>query len=170
MILTLVLGALALVGSFFTWCYIHEKAHVLMVKYLVGLQWAEIKPYPHVDKVAGFRWAGCRYLPERNPTPTENALISLAPRLPGIVACAMAPLAVFLSMWALIPTMLWIIFWGAGIVDLINGSLGISQYSDLKKAAAGFKISPWLLRPLMLLALPTLTVISLYVIAFLSGF
>jgi hypothetical protein len=141
-----------------------------MVKYLVGLQWAEIKVYPHVDKVAGFRWAACRYLPERNPTETENALISLAPRLAGIVACAMAPLAVFLSLWSLPVTLIWLIFWGAGIVDLINGSMGISQYSDLKKAAVGFKISPWLLRPLMLMALPTLTVIALYVVAFLSGF
>lgn len=165
MILTLVLGALILVSSFFTWAYIHEKSHILMAKYLVGLEWYKIKVYPHIDKVAGFRWAACRYLPKRNPTPTEDALISLAPRLPGIVACALAPLFVFFASFGITPALIWLIFWGSGVVDLINGSMGISQCSDLKKAVANLKISPWLLRPLMISALPTITMVVLLVVA-----
>lgn len=169
MTLLFILGAISIIGSYFAWSYIHEMSHILMAKYLVGLEWYKIKVYPHVDKRLGFVWASTRYMPKRKIESTERALISLTPRLPGIVACALAPLFVFLGIFGDIPSLLWLIFWGAGVVDVITGSMGISKTSDLKRAAYELKLSPWLLRPLMLLALPTVSVVVLLAVTLIAS-
>jgi len=81
----------------------------------------------------------------REATPDEDYQISIAPRYANMVACAMFPLTALMSgpfAW------LWAVFWAAGLVDLVYGSIGYSQYSDLRKAAVVKGISPWLLRGL----------------------
>lgn len=128
---------LTIAASFYGWCYIHEMSHILMAKKRVGLKWYRLKLYPHKYN-GSWRWAACEYMPEKPPTPVDEALISLAPRIPDLFACWLfvgTPMVHWLFGSGLF-TLIWFIFFGAGIVDLINGSLGLSPHSDLQKAAA----------------------------------
>ena len=157
MLTLLLFAAACLVGSFFAWATIHEVSHLWAAKKLVGVSKYKIKPYPHIHPTAGFRWAGVEYWPERKIEPTESALISLAPRLPDMLAAAMCPLALLVgSLLGLFPAVAWFLFWGSGVVDLLQGSMGYSEYSDLRKAAAALNISPWILRSFAIISLPSL--------------
>ena len=79
----------------------------------------------------------------KEPTDEDKAWISIAPRFPGVLAAFMFVLTGFTSGWL---ALIWAIFWGAGLVDMFVGSLGISQYSDLQKAAKGFGRVPLMFR------------------------
>lgn len=143
--ISLILIPLLAVASYFAWTAIHEYSHLLMAKRTVGVTKYEMKLYPHKGPGGGIRWGSVRYWMEREATPDEDYQISIAPRYADMLACAMFPLTVCFAgpvAWV------WAVFWGAGLVDLINGSLGISEHSDLKKAAKVKGISPWLLRGL----------------------
>jgi len=157
MLTLLLLAATCAVGSFFAWATIHEVSHLWAAKKLVGVSKYKIKPYPHVHPTAGFRWAGVEYWPEREVEPTESALISLAPRLPGMLATMMCPFTLLIgALLGLFPAVMWFIFWGAGVVDFLNGSVGYSEHSDLKKAAKALNISPWVLRSFAIISIPSL--------------
>jgi len=103
-----------------------------MAKKRVGLEWFKLKLYPHMNE-GSLRWAACEYLPKKQPTPEDVALISLAPRIPDLLACWLFILTPLFSGWFAVA---WFIFFGAGIIDLINGSIGFSPNSDLQKAVA----------------------------------
>ena len=143
MTLQLIVAALLAVISYFVWCYIHEMAHILMAKKLVGMQRYDLKVYPHRTKSNMFVWASCQYWLNRKATDKEDGLISLAPRIPDALAVLMFPLAGLMSGWLFI---FWAVFWGAGLVDLFNGSLGIRVQSDLRRASVSFKINGFLMR------------------------
>ena len=128
-----------LTGVFFAWAYIHEVAHLYVAKRTVGYEWAEIKPYPHVDPEAGFRWAAFRYLPKRLATPEETFRISLAPRVPDLAATLLLVLGLALlplNWWTFVP----LAFLGGGWVDFITGSLPRGFNHDLSKA---FRAKEW---------------------------
>jgi len=143
MIAMIIVGILLAIASYFAWSYIHEMSHILAAKKTVGITKYELKIFPHVDPVAGWRWAACRYWMKRQPTDKEEAQISLAPRIPDSLAVIMFIFTGFMTGW---PALLWGVFWGAGLVDLIVGSLGISQHSDLQRGANKLKWNPWALR------------------------
>lgn len=131
--LSVILGVVSVVAAYFLWCYIHEMSHVLMVKKLVGIQWYKIRLLPDF-KSGSIRFASCQYLPVRERTDDEIAAISMAPRIPDLIAAFLLPFgALFLGGLLL---QFWIIFLGAGVVDLIWGSIGYSPSSDLRTAAA----------------------------------
>jgi hypothetical protein len=67
--------------------------------------------------------------------------MSIAPRFADLLAVAALPFAWLLHGWCF---WIWSIFWGAGLVDLITGSIGWSDRSDLRRVADGF--GPWVLR------------------------
>lgn len=81
----IIFGILLAVASYFAWSYFHEKAHLIGVDKTVGLVKYEMKLYPHKGEY-GFRWASVRYWTKREPTDKEQAIISLAPRIPDLVA------------------------------------------------------------------------------------
>ena len=143
MIAYIIVGVLLAIASYFGWSYIHEMAHIIAAKKTVGLAKYELKIFPHIDPTAGFRWAACKYWYEQKPTAGNQALISLAPRIPDALAVIMFALTGLMSGWL---ALVWGIVWGAGIVDLIVGSIGYSQFSDLRKAAVSIEWDPWILR------------------------
>lgn len=125
--------------SFFLWTTIHELSHIAAVKMTCGASIWRIWPYPHVNK-GSFYWARAMWWPLRQVNSEEQIWISLAPRIPDVIAALLFPLFLALHWW--IPA----IIAGAGLVDLFTGSLGIRDHSDLRRAARAWKLSPWVLR------------------------
>jgi hypothetical protein len=140
----IIVGILIAIVSYFIWSYIHEMSHVLAAKCTVGVTDYEIKIFPNKHPVTReWRWASYQCWFKREPTPDEQAIISLAPRIPNFIAVIAFMFATLMNGWLLL---IWAIFWGAGLVDLFVGSLGISEHSDLRKAATSLECSPWVLR------------------------
>jgi len=137
--MTMVLyGALGLL-TYFAWAAIHELCHFGMAKKLLGAKLVSMKLYPHMSP-EGWRWAGVAFSYRMAMTAHRQARISLAPRLADFAAVVFLPIGCIVltgtAFWA------WSIFWGGGIVDLANGSLGITKHSDLQRSGG----NPWLLR------------------------
>jgi hypothetical protein len=107
-------------------------SHILMAKKRVGLEWFKLKLYPHMNE-GSLRWAACEYMPKKQLTSEDIVNISLAPRIPDLLAAWLFIFTPIFSGWLAVA---WFIFFGAGIIDLINGSIGLSPNSDLQKAAA----------------------------------
>lgn len=147
--MTVVLLILAVPVLLFVWTCIHELAHLVAAKLIVGADLIEFRPWPHTgDK--GFRWGSVSWFWYREPTAKESAFVSLAPRIPNLVAALLLPVSLLLPYpWS------WIVggFLGAGLVDFLNGSVGKSEHSDLRKASVRLQVSPWLLRVIGLVAI-----------------
>ena len=144
------------IPAFFLWVVIHEMSHYIAYKLTTGVISAKFKLYPHIKEGEGpwwkrFRWAAIRVEIPRDETISERFLISFAPRLLAMIAFPITALVIGIP-GVVIATLV-----GAGLVDLLVGSLGISPNSDLQKAAAAAIVSPWILR----IAGFTLTIISL---------
>lgn len=136
-------GLLLAVASYFAWAAIHEFSHLFVAKKFVNVVKWKMKLYPHKAEDGSWRFAAVWYWMDRNFTPKEQFAVSLAPRLPGLVACVLFPLGALFSGPLYL---LWSMFWGGGVVDLLYGSIGVSENSDLKKAARASGKSPWLFR------------------------
>jgi len=137
------LYCLAAVVSWVLWNVIHEMSHVMAANLVGNVKSWKIKPYPH--KYNGkFRFAGAYWIWD-GPSPAKEAqgLISLAPRLSNFVAIELAFLTFLLSGTA---KMFLLIFCAAGVIDLIVGSIGYSDGSDLRKAADKLEVNPWRIR------------------------
>jgi len=158
--ITLLLLALYTITLFFVWSYVHEMSHIIAAKKIVGLEWYKIKLWPHKYN-GSIRWASVTYAFKRKATEYERAVISIAPRIPGAVALIGMYCGFFMTGWVQIA---WMMFWGAGVIDFIYGSIGYSEYSDLRKAARGFGENPWKLRLYGLSGVLTLGITILYFI------
>lgn len=132
---------------FSIWTNIHELAHVFAAKATVGLKWWRIKWWPHKHPRLGWVFASWTGRFKRRITHHERTIISYAPRIPDIFACVMLLFSALLP-WPFI--LFWLIFWGAGLVDMVTGSLGISPVSDIQVTARhanhGQGCSIWKLR------------------------
>jgi hypothetical protein len=127
------------------WSYIHETSHALVIKRLRPSAQVTIKPYPH--RAADGRWVGglVRWKGFKNElTPVQLAWVSIAPRIPDLIACILAAVCawVLVGHWAYIPVFILL----GGVIDLAYGSIGKTERSDLQRVARGWDISPWLLR------------------------
>lgn len=134
--------------GYFLWTLIHEFSHLLMARSFAEFQEWSIKPYPHFVEINGkkvFRFASFHCILKLGEyfTKNEKSTISLAPRIMDIIAAIALPFATFFSGIVLGA---WLVLWGCGLLDLFVGSLGISEESDLKKAAKNLDISPWWFR------------------------
>lgn len=127
---------------FFLWAFIHEMAHVLTAMWLVGVKTWKIHLLPQRNEY-GFTFAHCKWTWESPPTNLESGLISIAPRVPNIIACFAF---MFFSFFSFPFNYLWFLIWGSGLIDMIWGSWGISETSDLRKASKYLGISPWTFR------------------------
>jgi len=142
MTLKIVIGLISVVPLFIIWASIHEFSHLLAVKKFVEVVWWKMKLYPHMSEY-GFRWASVEYKHTDPLTTGQQIMVSLAPRLPDTIAAILFPICAVLPEWW---AWIWLLLWGAGIVDLFVGSVGYSENSDLRKAAKNLDVSPWLLR------------------------
>jgi len=118
-----------------------------MAKTLLDVTEWKIKLYPHTYEYDGKKYsvsalAMWRYNGEL--TPAKNAAISLAPRIPEIIA------AMLLQVYWFIPYGWWswilIAFGIGGLIDLAIGSTSSIEMSDLCRASRALNISPWILR------------------------
>lgn len=143
----LALAAVIAVPVFFLWNAIHEFSHLLAVKATIGYQWYKVNLFPqwYGNKWWQVRFGLIQWMPNigKPATPRQKALISFAPRFANFIAAALFPLfALFPGYWSL----LWIMIFGAGLVDFAVGSIGYTEISDLKKGSAALGISPWIAR------------------------
>jgi len=137
---------LAIIPTFLFWAWAHEFCHLLAHKVCGADGTYVIKVLPHKwrDKwyFARLHWVQY-FIPPGGLTPTQRGFIEIAPRFVDLLAVIALPFAI------LFPGVLcwmWIVFWGGGIIDLIVGSIGWSERSDLRQGASWFEISPWILR------------------------
>lgn len=129
---------------FLIWSIIHELSHYFVLKQYVKIKTVKFRFYPHKLQSGQFAFASIRWTADRKLNEHQLAKMSIAPRIPNL-------LSVFLfTLWGIMPTttlmLLWILFWGGGLVDLFVGSLGIRWESDLQRASRGFKINSWVIR------------------------
>jgi hypothetical protein len=137
------LALLLVVPCFLIWSAVHEYSHWVAAKLLLGARNPKFKLYPHKYKDT-FRWASVRYTVTTDRfLPAGRALISLAPRLPGLIACTLMPVGLLLSGYLQI---VWFMLFGSGVVDYMMGLIGKSPHSDLQKASAFLGMNPWRLR------------------------
>lgn len=138
------------VVSYFLWSYIHEMSHITAAKKTVGLRWYSLKIYPHIG-FGRFNWASCIYWCKREPTPKEQAIISLAPRISGAIALLLLPASGLLYDGSIASGAL-SIFLASGAIDVTIGSIGYGENSDLMQAASAMRVSPWKMRLVGLVA------------------
>jgi len=145
---TFILAAvLSIAPSYFLWTCLHELSHYFVLKMLRPITGAVFQLYPHKDASGTFVWASVTAAYAGDfLSPKEEALRLLAPRFLDALAVVLLPLAGLL----VLPWLqgVWMVFWGAGIVDLIVGSIGSTEISDLQRASKVLGWNPWILRVL----------------------
>ena len=120
--------------TYFIWSYIHEYAHLLTAKKLVGVKSYTMKIYPHNHPRLGFVFASVNYEYEKESmSENERAWISFAPRIPDIISLVLFPFTSDLDLF-------WIILVGGGLVDTIRGSFTFSPTSDIKRYCEGWNL------------------------------
>jgi len=121
--------------SYFAWAYIHEYAHLLIAKKLVGVKSYTMKIYPHKHPRNGFVFASVSYVwAKETITLDQRAWISFAPRIPDALALLIFPFTYNLDLF-------WIILIGGGLVDTIRGSFIFSPTSDIKRYCDAWGLS-----------------------------
>ena len=140
-ILVILIGALP---AFFLWSAMHELSHYFAVRLMRKITGGIFKIYPHFEG-SSFVFASVTTAYAGDPLSNrENAMQLLAPRVLDLLAVILVPLAgLFVAPWL---QALWLVVWGAGIVDLAVGSNGISETSDLRRASDALGWNPWILR------------------------
>lgn len=138
------IGLFAVV-SYFIWTAIHELSHFFMAKKVLdGVKLRSLKLWPHFYE-GSFRFGGVSYTYSDTVSPDDQAMISLAPRIAGGISLLALPLSgvLFPFGWEYL---IWTVFWGAGVIDTIYGSIGRTPNSDTQRAARALNISVWGIR------------------------
>lgn len=121
-----------LVVVWFLWTFLHELSHAVFAKVLLKAKDFKYKLFPHIDENKKFLFASVSWMAtEENKNDTKEAIVLLAPKVMNVVAAIAFPFLLLLPMPF---AMAWAILWGAGLVDLFVGSLGISSESDIRRA------------------------------------
>ena len=143
--------------SYFLWAYIHEYAHLLTAKKLVGVKSYTMRLYPHKHPRLGFVFASVSYeWAKETITLNQRAWISFAPRIPDAIALIVLPFTYDLDLF-------WIILVGGGLVDTIRGSFIFSPTSDIKRYCDACGLSYPFVRTLQL------SLVGLSAVLFLLG-
>jgi len=130
--------------SYFLWAYIHEFAHLLSSKKLVGVKLYTMRIYPHNHPRLGFVFASVSMVyAKESITLDQRAWISFAPRIPDAIALIVFPFTSDLDLF-------WIILVGGGLVDTIRGSFIFSPTSDIKRYCDAWGLSYPFVRTLQL--------------------
>lgn len=118
--------------TYLSWTYIHEGAHLLALKRFKEVTSWTIKPYPHKHPELGFVYGSVNYEYKGILTLKQDALVSIAPRVPNLIGCVLFCVNT--------GSMYWDIFFAGAVVDLIRGSLPLRETSDICRYSKGFKI------------------------------
>jgi hypothetical protein len=113
-----------------------------MAKWLAGAANTKVEifmPPKRLDD-GSWRWAQCQWTATKEITDGARAAISLAPRIPDMVAVIAFPFFGLFIVWV---AAFWFLLMGGGCVDFIVGSIGKSAKSDLQKAALYLNVSVW---------------------------
>jgi hypothetical protein len=129
-----------IIFSYLFHSYLHEMSHLCATKFLVGVDKYKIKPYPHKNQELGFVWASIKIKRINIATNFQNGLIFFSPRFANILFCLIIAF-VYLQGFEL--SIYFKIFLGGGMVDLLTGSLGVSESSDLKRYCKSWNLNPW---------------------------
>lgn len=130
--------------TYFIWNTIHEASHLIAAHLQFRIKTWTINLIPSLYKET-IRWASCTFSPSRKPTNKEELIVDLAPRVPDLLAAIMFPLAFLFTPFTFL-WFLWVIFWGAGLIDFLIGSIGTTSHSDLQRASRRLKINPIFIR------------------------
>lgn len=142
--------------SYFLWAYIHEYAHLLTAKKLVGVKSYTMRIYPHKHPRLGLVFASVSYEYQKETmTLDERAWISFAPRFTDAIALIVFPFTYDLDIF-------WIILVGGGLVDTIRGSFIFSPTSDIKRYCDAWGLSYPHVRNAQLLLVGLSTVLFLF--------
>lgn len=131
--------------SYPLWTFLHEASHVLVASQMAPLKWVRWWLYPHRDEDGNFFFAKVQWLWDSQPKDDkwQWAALYSAPRVMNSVASLVFPFSfLFESPWCFI----WMIVWGAGLIDFSVGSVGLREYSDLCRTATALELNPWVLR------------------------
>jgi len=161
---TLIAVAVTAPFAFILWALLHEVAHLTAVRMFRNVSWYRIVPAPHWNDAGAFQWASVEWTHTGEPlTPGEAAVVKLAPRAPDLLAALLTPVvAAYVETWVgAIP----LVLIGAGLVDLLIGSLGISPASDLRVASEALQWPPMKLRVLGAMILLFSVVATVYNLA-----
>jgi hypothetical protein len=144
------LGLALVLPCWFLWTLLHEGAHVLAAVLLAGARVQHFRPWPHITADRRFvfgsmSWVSLYELSAPSGRSWRLALISLAPRIPNAVAALVLPFGPLFDGWT---EVVWAMVWGAGLVDLGVGSLGVSPWSDLRRGARALGRPAWVFRVL----------------------
>lgn len=140
-------AALLIVPSFFVWSAVHELSHYVAARCLRKISSASFKLYPHVEEdghfaFASVSWKYASY--DQTLSPAEDAAVSVAPRVPNLLAVILAPMACLMpEPWL---AAAWAVLVGAGLVDLAFGSIGTTSASDLQRFVRGGGHNVWVVR------------------------
>ena len=149
------------VPLFFVWALIHEFSHLIVAKRVGYVKSWHMKLWPHITN-GTFRWAAVYYVLYRRLSPHNNVRIAMAPRVPDLIAATALPFAgCFNDPHAIT---IWLSIWGAGVINFIVGSLGISAQSDLRQAARGLLINAWELRVVAFMLIIPSVILTLFFI------
>lgn len=127
------------------WTFLHEASHVLVARMMSPLREVRWWLYPHRDEDGNFFFAKVQWLWETQPSDSKWwwAALYSAPRAMNLVAAVSFSLtSLFNSPWSLV----WMVLWGAGLVDFLVGSIGYSEKTDLRRTASALGLDPWVLR------------------------
>jgi len=128
----------------FLWTVFHEASHAVAAKALLKARDFQFKLYPHMSRDNGFFFASASWtVLSTSRTDKKEAMVLLAPRVMNLVAVIAFP---FLLLFSGPVAVAWAIFWGAGLVDLFVGSLGISKASDIRRAGKLLNFNPNVIR------------------------
>ena len=137
--------ALCVPVVWFLWTVLHEVSHVAMARAFRKLERVKFWLWPHFDENNNFYFARVKFWwREGGPlNKWEMAAMKFAPRIMNLVAAICFP---FLASFGLPGMLFWGLFWGAGLVDFIVGSLGIRPQSDLRTGAEALGVNPMVFR------------------------
>ena len=130
------------IATWFVWSIFHEMSHVVAAKLLGNVEWWKIKLLPH--KYNGKFYFARSYWAYKDGLPTVNkqGMILLAPRVLNVLSTLTAITLMGTAFASFGHTAFMIMLLG-GTVDLLVGSLGLTEQSDLRVASEKFNVTPW---------------------------
>jgi len=150
--------------TYLSWVLIHEFSHIAAASLVGKVVNPKVIPYPHFTEKNGkkrFYFARATWKWKRGyPTDKKRAFVSLAPRVPNLLACVLLVLNL-----TLLSSNLLLIFSIGGLVDLAVGSIGYKEKSDLRRASKRLNVSPWVFRVvgwLIVIAVGVPTILKLF--------
>ena len=144
MILEIAVYVVFSIMTFFLWTTIHELSHIAAAMIVGNVEEWSIKPYPNKAKDGHWRFASASWIWKGGaPSLKRQGMVNVAPMFSSTFAISLVSITFFLTG---IAKMLMLIFCAGAVINLISGSTGLSEFSDLKRASKRLSINKWIIR------------------------